>query len=424
MNFKHSSTLLAGKTEILCETIIVALRELRSSTNDPVTPSLLSQSLINNGSYLETLTEAARWTGSLQDDSVDIESLIKKLQQFQVDLLSILESAFTQDAGDRAEELCTLAEKSSRIDQSFDLNDQILDFVTDVSGKVTHRQKELFILLAEVTKNLVEVEHLITVSSSNGRKALSNSKAFSGTLERNADEIERVVGAGRSLDEIKSFITSKLQAIKAASKKKLEIEEKFSLQTARERDSLESQIKTLRTQVSKVQRQAETMEKESQIDALTGVANRRGYLKFIREEWKVYVHSKEAFSILMIDVDHFKSINDQFGHWAGDKCLAELARRIQMNLRGTDFLARFGGEEFIAVLPKTERSGALTVAEKLRSHIEQTRFLYRKDRIPLTISIGVSTAQETDQSVRSVLDRVDKGLYEAKRNGRNHVSSA
>ena len=86
-------------------------------------------------------------------------------------------------------------------------------------------------------------------------------------------------------------------------------------------------------------------------------------------------------------------------------------------------LARYGGEEFIAVLPKTDLAGAVGVAEKLRGYVEQTRFLFRGDRIPLTVSIGVSTAEESDKSVKSVLDRVDKGLYTAKKKGRNCVSA-
>ena len=111
----------------------------------------------------------------------------------------------------------------------------------------------------------------------------------------------------------------------------------------------------------------------------------------------------------MVDIDNFKSINDVFGHWAGDKCLAQLAKRLKVNLLGTDFLARCGGDEFIVVLPQTEAKGAETVAQKLCEHVRQTRFLFRGERIPLTISIGVSTIRESDHGINSMFERADRG---------------
>jgi len=91
-------------------------------------------------------------------------------------------------------------------------------------------------------------------------------------------------------------------------------------------------------------------------------------------------------------------------------------------LLGTDFLARCGGDEFIMVLPETEAEGAETVAEKMCEHVRQTRFLFRGERIPLTISIGVSTVKNTDQSINATFERADRGLYKTKENGRDRVS--
>lgn len=423
MNAQCSTDSLVGKTEILCETIIEALRELRSGTNGPVTPSLLSRSLIKNASYLETLNAAARWTGS-NCDPVDMESYAVSLKQFQIKLMNTFEDAFSEDWDDCGRDLLVLAGMKSQIDEVFQLNARILAFVDDICGKAVLRQKQLFDLLAEVARNLVEVEHFLSISLSSTRKLHDGSKAFIKAFEQNVENMHHLIENARNLDELKALISSELEAVKQASRKKLELEEILTVQAAEEIEALRSQIRNMRKQVSKAQRQAEYMERASLIDPLTGVANRRAYQKFIRNEWNAYTNTREPFSILMIDIDNFKFINDRFGHWAGDKCLAELARRISVNLRGTDFLARYGGEEFIAVLPRTVRSGAVAVAEKLRAFVEQTRFLYRKERIPLTISIGVSTVRDADQNIRAVQDRVDKGLYDAKKNGRNYVSIA
>jgi diguanylate cyclase (GGDEF)-like protein len=125
--------------------------------------------------------------------------------------------------------------------------------------------------------------------------------------------------------------------------------------------------------------------------------------------------------MLIIDIDHFKSINDQFGHLAGDQCLEELTKLLKEALRGSDFLARYGGEEFIAILPGTEAEGLTMVSERLRVLIEKARFFHGSHEIPFTISIGGSCVKETDSRGEFLFHRVDDALYEAKRNGRNRV---
>ena len=160
----------------------------------------------------------------------------------------------------------------------------------------------------------------------------------------------------------------------------------------------------------------------SLLDPLTGIANRRGLQKILRKEWDESKHSGDVFSVLVIDIDNFKLINDRFGHWAGDKCLLELVKRVKLSLRGTDFLSRLGGDEFVTVLPNTDQAGAATVAETLRRSIVQTRFLYGGERVPLTISIGLSTVQTSDQNFKAVLERADNALHNTKQKGRNCVS--
>ena len=421
MNSQHDSDSLTGRTERLCETVIDALHELRSATSEPVTPSLLSQSLIKRGSYLDTLNATARSAG-LQGDTADIELHVRRLQQFQLEILRVFREAFSEAAGPRPEELSILVKKAVHIAGVLQLNGQILDFITEVSDKVSFQQKDLVDLISEVTRNLVEVENFVTAFYANASEAYRGSEAFADTLENHMQEITASLQTTHSTDELKSLIASKLQGIKEKSKKKLQADARQLGKFAAEIKELKSQLKSMRTQISKVQRKAEQMEQASLLDTVTGIANRRGYQKYIREKWAEYKLTNEAFSILMVDIDNFKGINDVFGHWAGDKCLAQLAKRLKVNLLGTDFLARCGGDEFIIVLPKTEPRGAETVAQKLCEHVRQTRFLFRGERIPLTISIGVSTVKETDRNINSMFERADRGLYRTKENGRNCVS--
>ena len=150
--------------------------------------------------------------------------------------------------------------------------------------------------------------------------------------------------------------------------------------------------------------------------------NRRAYDKRIKEELQRFTRYGHPFSIVILDVDHFKSVNDLYGHAVGDLCLKEIIIRVQPMLRESDFLARFGGEEFVVLLPETERKGAGEAAEKIRQCIEKTEFLHRGDKVAITISLGVTQVTPDDQTPESLFTRVDQALYRAKNEGRNRVA--
>jgi diguanylate cyclase (GGDEF)-like protein len=125
----------------------------------------------------------------------------------------------------------------------------------------------------------------------------------------------------------------------------------------------------------------------------------------------------------MLDIDHFKKINDVHGHLAGDHVLKEVARLIQQRIRRDEVLARYGGEEFAVILPETNLEGAFALAEGLREKIEQSKFVFQSEIIRVTMSIGVAMLKEEDRASLDLIKRADEKLYEAKRAGRNRVLS-
>ena len=127
-------------------------------------------------------------------------------------------------------------------------------------------------------------------------------------------------------------------------------------------------------------------------------------------------------SLMMLDVDHFKRINDNYGHEVGDMALEELVRISRETLRDSDVMARIGGEEFAAILPETDLAGGVTLAERLRENIEANRFEAGEARIAFTASIGVTDVRAEDAGIEDMLNRADKGLYCAKERGRNQVA--
>jgi diguanylate cyclase (GGDEF)-like protein len=161
------------------------------------------------------------------------------------------------------------------------------------------------------------------------------------------------------------------------------------------------------------------VELDAATDALTGQGNRRALDEFLKRQAELYSVSGKPFSLLMLDIDFFKSVNDEFGHMVGDDVLRAFAQRVREYLRPEDVCARFGGEEFVVVLPRTTMDAALEVAERLRQGVERAPLL-DSPRVQVTVSIGVATLAP-GQTVNDLLFKADAAVYVAKNAGRNQV---
>ncbi|NVN90275.1 MAG: GGDEF domain-containing protein [Desulfuromonadales bacterium] len=154
------------------------------------------------------------------------------------------------------------------------------------------------------------------------------------------------------------------------------------------------------------------------IDALTGIANRRSLETRLKEECDRHSRYSRSLSVLMIDIDFFKKVNDTHGHQGGDLVLKNVASKAVSSIRKTDFVARYGGEEFSCLLPETDGIAAEIVAENLRVQIEELENHFHNNLIKVTISIGISSLGPGD-CPETLLKRADEALYQAKRSGRN-----
>ena len=157
-------------------------------------------------------------------------------------------------------------------------------------------------------------------------------------------------------------------------------------------------------------------------DGLTGLYNRRYFFELVEKEFAKYKRYGDALTACMIDIDHFKRVNDTYGHAAGDEVLRHLARKFNEMFREYDIIGRYGGEEFAVVFPGTSLDGAARIMERIRSSIENTPLKSEEfGEIPYTLSIGISEFTKDSKDVQGVFEEADKGLYEAKSTGRNRV---
>jgi two-component system cell cycle response regulator len=159
-------------------------------------------------------------------------------------------------------------------------------------------------------------------------------------------------------------------------------------------------------------------------DTLTGVYNRRYMNAHLDRKIMEIAESVKPVSVLMFDIDHFKSINDNHGHNAGDDVLREMARRVSKGVRDIDLLSRYGGEEFVIVMPDADVEVALNVAERVRALVANEPFQTSGGELAVSISVGVATTREPTETTESIIGRADEALYRAKGRGRNCVNSA
>ncbi len=183
-------------------------------------------------------------------------------------------------------------------------------------------------------------------------------------------------------------------------------------------DKLEKQTQELKA----LKRLLGEKERESSYDLLTGLRNRRSFERSLRELFKYAKENKLPLSLIVMDIDNFKDINDTYGHLEGDKVLIKVGSILRNYLRARDIVARWGGEEFTILLPGTEKKDAVHVAEKLRLILENQHFTTDNDETyTITASFGVAQVNESTESPEELFKRADENLYRAKRAGKNKV---
>lgn len=157
-------------------------------------------------------------------------------------------------------------------------------------------------------------------------------------------------------------------------------------------------------------------------DAVTGIYNKHSFLKRLDEEFSLAKRTGDALSLLMLDIDFFKKVNDTYGHIAGDFMLAHIAKKIAATIRNEDILSRYGGEEFVVILRGIDKDGAVQLSERIRDSVESSPLQFEGQTIAKTVSIGVATLKDANyDSPKALIDAADHLLYAAKEGGRNQV---
>lgn len=236
--------------------------------------------------------------------------------------------------------------------------------------------------------------------------AMTTANAYSGSLQSASGDLERDL----SVDSMK------------------ELAHRLLLETRRMQDTnraLEIKLEASREDISALQRDLDDVRRESMLDPLTKIANRKSFDEGLADAMREARESGVPLCLMLVDIDYFKNFNDTYGHQTGDQVLRLVAMTLKSNIKGRDLAARYGGEEFVAILPSTDIEGAVIVAENVRKAIQAKELLKRSTNEKLgriTASFGVASFQPSDNAM-SLIERADRCLYAAKHAGRNRVVS-
>lgn len=236
--------------------------------------------------------------------------------------------------------------------------------------------------------------------------AMISANAYSGSLQTASGDLEREIAPA---------------AMKALAERLLSETRHMQMTNA----ALEQKLEASRDDIASLQRDLDDVRRESMLDPLTKIANRKSFDEGMDTAIAEAIGSSDPLCLMIIDIDHFKTFNDTYGHQTGDQVLRLVAMTLKSNIKGKDLAARYGGEEFVAILPSTDLEGAVIVAENIRKAIQAKELLKRSTNEKLgriTASFGIAAFRIGDTPI-SLIERADRCLYAAKHAGRNKVFS-
>lgn len=308
----------------------------------------------------------------------------------------------------------------TRLQQGLSLRD-LTGFLEEVRDLVMHSwlaANQVFAsYLNSVNRELGEIAALIGGAADHQANQRAAGQQLSEQMAERCESLAGSVESARDLSELKSQVASQLGQIRES------LNQYRQSQSASE--PLTDQLSQLASRVKQMEQEAE--ENRASLsrhrhkalhDPLTQLPNREAYDERLAHEVKRWERYGHPLTLAVCDVDHFKRINDQFGHQAGDRVLKVISKAIRRRLREVDFFGRYGGEEFVILMPETRAQDALQVLDDVRGALADTAFNYRKEPLQITISMGISEFKEGD-TADQVFGRADQALYAAKAAGRN-----
>lgn len=367
------------------------------------------------------LTQVQRLIASLaqSNDSLPHQSspgvISETVNQSLKQLLSHL--AIPQELHDKVEHVKALLQS--------EITGELLPTVIDNFTKLvidafSIEQSQLKNYLQDLTSQLHHFDSYLKFANESSQQAQDHTQELESGIATNINQIQSHVDNAKTIEELSGKISANLATIQQRIKDFKESEQQ------RVKD-YEAEVQKLQQKLSESEKVAEEIKHKltsQQViinqDSLTALPNRASYDEHIQEAYNRWKRGYGELSLAIADIDHFKKINDNYGHLAGDKVLKKVAALFKNSIRSVDFIARYGGEEFIFIFERTNEKEARRILEALRAAVETCQFCYRDTRVDVTVSFGLTTFKP-EEDIETLFMRADAAMYQAKRAGRNRV---
>lgn len=279
-------------------------------------------------------------------------------------------------------------------------------------------QQDFEHFLSQLNDRLTDAYSAINISKSAHAEGQVAGRRLTESMREQVSAIQDSVANATEIDQLKTAVNTRLEQIVSAMDTYQASEEESSVSLSEQLDALVQRVKSMESDSERAEQKIEEQRQRALLDVLTQLPNREAYNQRLVEEFERWQRYGRALTMVVCDIDFFKRINDNYGHLAGDKVLRIIAKSIRKRLRKTDFVARFGGEEFVVLMPETDLQQALGVVESVREAIASCPFHFKDQPVSITMSFGMSDFNPED-TPEQVFARADKALYQAKDQGRN-----
>ncbi|MEZ5506904.1 MAG: GGDEF domain-containing protein [Gammaproteobacteria bacterium] len=387
-------------------------------------------------------------TSAVDDDEPDSDAALANLDQVDGEDVPLPDQSGAAGADDETNPQHLLAERLSRIicnlleqlevpgdylprkarledrvKSEFALDDlpEILDETTQlIASTRMMAQKEFEGFLVALHQRLQDIQQFLETAKAGEEQSIRNQEKLDADVRKELLEIRTSVEGGDDIGRLRHEIEGMVNRIVAAVDSFHHEEKQRRADVFGRIEQLAKRMESMEAEATELKSSLEAQRLEAMRDALTELPNRAAYDDAIEREYSRWRRHGRPLSICVVDIDHFKQINDSLGHLRGDKVLKLVAREISRRVRNEDFVARYGGEEFVILMPETDQQSAMAAAEKVRLAIAECPFNFNNERLLVTASFGVASFMEGD-TIESCFERADRALYRAKANGRNQV---
>lgn len=399
------------------------LRELMSSADGPSAslakylPLLLELLALHQKLLTQESTNST--TGLLNASTAPAAAANDDLDATREELINLL--SVVDFSGSAANAIQMVRQQLINGANQKELLSHCMQVIRLIVKSISEERKSAQSFLTELNDALSSVHAVLTASIHDNDVANLAKDKVTASLQSSVSKLTQSVQEASHLEQLKKDVKLHIGDIVTAIQKRQQLDKDEHAKLEKHLKELQSRLKDVEKDAANYKKKLAEQKFKSLQDALTRLPNRTAFEERLELEYKRWQRYGTALTVAVADIDHFKRINDNYGHIAGDKTLQVIANMLQKALRETDFVCRFGGEEFVIIFPQTHVSQVHESLETARKKIKQIPFKFRNEDISISISIGAAGFHDSNDTPLSVFERADRALYKAKEQGRDIV---